>query len=190
MNKNFLSVIFTILCGILFNQAFAIEDDFVNSTLKDSIIEKPIIHSIYDYSDTDIIKIDLINLRKIKSEKDLSEGEILQFKVANNIYHNGNLILQRGANATARVETVIANGMNGIPASIIIGNFKVANLNPSQITGTYEKYGLDLSMLVFPIKWALTILPPTGSLTNFIKGGHVKLNSGKTITIYYHPNWL
>ena len=53
----------------------------------------------------------------------------------------------------------------------------------------YEVFGQDRSLIVFPLKWALTILPPTGSLTNFIKGGHAKVKTNKTITLYYHPNW-
>ena len=52
-----------------------------------------------------------------------------------------------------------------------------------------EKFGLDLSLLVFPIKWALTFLPPTGSLTNFILGGHASIKENKIIELYYYPNW-
>ena len=39
------------------------------------------------------------------------------------------------------------------------------------------------------MKWALTILPPSGSLTNFIKGGHAKLKTNEVIELYYYPDW-
>ena len=72
---------------------------------------------------------------------------------------------------------------------IIFDDFQVPNIKPNQITGMYEVYGQDRSLIVFPLKWALTIFPPTGSLTNFIKGGHAKVKTNKTITLYYHPKW-
>ena len=80
--------------------------------------------------------------------------------------------------------------MNGIPASIIVGNFEVENIPKGQISDSFEIRGQDRSLWVYPLKWALTILPPTGSLTNFIKGGHAKLKENKTIQIYYYPEWI
>ena len=88
-----------------------------------------------------------------------------------------------------KVETIINSGMNGIPASIIFGDFKFENIDSAKVTDTYEVYGQDRSLWVFPLKWALTFLPPTGTLTNFIKGGHAKLKDNETIEVYYHPNW-
>ena len=79
--------------------------------------------------------------------------------------------------------------MNGIPASIILKNFEIENIPKSKLSNTYELFGQDRSLIVFPLKWALTWLPPTGSLTNFIMGGHVRLKPRKKITIYYFPEW-
>ena len=80
--------------------------------------------------------------------------------------------------------------MNGIPASIVFEDFKIDNVENGKLQNTLEVFGQDRSLIVFPIKWALTILPPTGSLTNFIMGGHARIRQGKTFTIYYHPEWL
>lgn len=80
--------------------------------------------------------------------------------------------------------------MNGIPASFILGDFKFANVPAGKISDTYEVRGHDRSLWVFPLKWALTPIPPTGSATNFIKGGHAKLKTADTIRIYYHPGWI
>ena len=125
----------------------------------------------------------------IDSEKDIVEGQTVIFRVKNNVYQNGKKIIKKNDLVHSRVETIIKSGMNGIPASIIFGDFQFENLDSANFSDTYEKYGQDRSLWVFPLKWALTPLPPTGSLTNFIKGGHAKLKEKEEITIYYHPNW-
>ena len=79
--------------------------------------------------------------------------------------------------------------MNGIPACIVIDNLQIEGLDNSKINGTIIKKGINLSLLVFPLKWALTFLPPTGSLTNLIKGGNATIDKKTEITIYYYPDW-
>ena len=79
--------------------------------------------------------------------------------------------------------------MNGIPASVILGDFEMENISKGQFSNSIEVFGQDRSLIVFPLKWALTILPPSGSLTNFIMGGHVKIKEKKILTVYYYPEW-
>ena len=105
------------------------------------------------------------------------------------VYYKGHKILKKGDPVYAKVSTILKSGMNGIPASIIFSDFKFENLQSAKFTDTYEKFGMDRSLWVFPLKWALTPLPPTGSLTNFIKGGHAKLRTNEIFEIYYHPEW-
>lgn len=132
------------------------------------------------------VKLSIVN--EIHSERDVYEGQQIDFKVLQTVRYN-DVIINRGDIVPARVKVVITSGMNGIPASIIFGDFKIKGVSPNQLDDTYELFGQDRSLFVFPLKWALTPLPPTGSLTNFIKGGHVKVKKNKVITIYYHPNW-
>ncbi len=187
MNKILTIILTLMLCSC---SVFAYEQDsLVNSTLLNKELTRPEYNLNFDYQGTTKVPIKLQLVNSIKSENDLYEGQILKFKVRENVKYNNKLIAKSGDIATARVETIIANGMNGIPASIILGNFKLNEIRQSQITTNYEKYGIDLSLLVFPIKWALTPLPPTGSLTNFIKGGHVRMNTKDNITIYFYPQW-
>ena len=103
---------------------------------------------------------------------------------------NNKVKIRRGDIIKARVSTIITSGMNGIPASIIFDDFKIDGITPGQVTDTLEVFGQDRTYFVFPLKWALTFLPPTGSLTNFIKGGHVRVRTNKIFTLYYHPKWL
>lgn len=165
-----------------------LQDDFATNSLKNA---KPSYkHTEYNYENTDKVPIKLVISEKIKSEQDLYEGQIVEFKLIRHLIYNNKIIAKRGAIVHATVKMIITSGMNGIPASIIFENFQVPNTQPHQITEMYEVYGQDRSLIVFPLKWALTFLPPTGSLTNFIKGGHAKLKPKKVITLYYHPNWI
>lgn len=79
--------------------------------------------------------------------------------------------------------------MNGFPAEIMIDDFELPGIKQSQLMGGYVKKGQNRCFWVYPLKWSLTLIPFVGSLTNFIKGGHVKLRPTDIITIYYYPNW-
>ena len=188
MNK-FLFFIFVWFIGqFCFAQTF-IQDDFVIKTLSDKEISVPKTNLNYNYSDTTKIKIPIRIKETIKSEKHLQEGQILEFRTTTMVRKKGVTIVKKNQIVKAQVVTLIKNGMNGFPASIVLGNFEIDGLDTNKITANYEIFGADLSLLVFPLKWALTILPPTGSLTNFILGGHAKIKANKTIDIYYYPYW-
>ena len=79
--------------------------------------------------------------------------------------------------------------MNGFPAEIIIDKFEIPNVKQSQLECTYIKKGQNRSLFVYPLKWALTPIPFVGSLTNLIMGGHAKIKTSDTITVYYYPEW-
>ena len=186
MNKIFLLLLSFLICPICF--AENLQDEFASEYLKNS--EPAYTHTKYDYTNTDVIPIKLCITKNIKSEADLYEGQIVEFRLLKHVIYKNKIIAKRGTIIPARVKLIISSGMNGIPASIIFDDFKINGIKPSQLPGMYEAFGQDRSLIVFPLKWALTILPPTGSLTNFIKGGHAKLKTNKTITIFYHPNWI
>ena len=185
MNKLFAIIILFLTC--LTCSAEIIQDEFAIETLTN--VAPPQVNTKYDYTDTTSIPVKLIVAKKVKSEQELYEGQTIDFRLAKHIVYKNKIIAKRGTIVPAKVKIIITSGMNGIPASIILDNFQIPNIKPNQITDMYEVFGQDRSLIVFPLKWALTILPPTGSLTNFIKGGHAKLKTNKTITLYYHPNW-
>ncbi len=142
----------------------------------------------HNFESTVKIPVKLAIMEEISSEKDIYEGQEVNFKVLNTVKYN-DVVINRGDVVPARVKVVITSGMNGIPASIIFGDFKISGVSSTQLDETVEVFGQDRSLWVFPLKWALTPLPPTGSLTNFIKGGHVRVTKNKVITLYYHPFW-
>lgn len=192
MNKILFSIFVSVSIS-LSSFAYAetlMKDNLVDTTLKNKTLEKPEPHLKYNYQDTTQIPVKMSIINDIASEADVYEGQTIKFRVKSNVIHNGQIVIKKDTVVPARVETIIVSGMNGIPASVIVGSFKFENIPSGQITNTYEFFGQDRSLWVFPLKWALTPLPPTGSLTNFIKGGHAKLDRDDTITIYYYPNWI
>lgn len=152
--------------------------------------EKPEAHLNYNYESTTKIPIKMQITENIKDENHVYEGQPVTFRVVRDVFYNEEVVIKQGTIVPAKVETVITSGMNGIPASIIFGSFKFENIDANKIDYTYERFGQDRSLWVFPLKWALTILPPTGSLTNFIKGGHAGLKTNKIIEINYYPDWI
>ena len=166
-----------------------IQDELVNETLLNKKIEKPAPNLNYNFEGTDVIEIRLLINDPIKSEKDVYEGQPVTFRIASNVHYKGKILVKRHTLVPAKVEVIITSGMNGIPASIIFGSFDIKNLDSRLLTDFYEVRGQDRSLMVYPLKWALTILPPSGTLTNFIKGGHAKLKTNNIIKLYYHPNW-
>ena len=134
------------------------------------------------------IKLGIITPITTKGET-LYEGQILQFKVLQDAYCKRKTFLKKGTIINGRIETLISTGMNGFPAEIIISNFEIPGAKPSQLVDTYTKKGQNRCYIVYPIKWALTIIPFVGSLTNLIKGGHAKIKAKDEIVIYYYPEW-
>lgn len=144
----------------------------------------------YNYESTYYIPIKMNITTPITTKGEtLTEGQLIQFKVSENAYHNKKVFIKRGTLVNAKIETIITSGMNGFPAEIIVGNFEIPGTRPSQLVDTYTKKGQNRCYIVYPIKWALTIIPFVGSLTNFIKGGHARIKAKDEVVIYYYPDW-
>lgn len=162
--------------------------DEIATDLKEKEVQT---YTKYDFESTTKIPVKIKITTPINSEADMYEGEQVEFVVSENVKDDSNKILiPKGLKLTATAKIIITSGMNGIPASIIFTDFKASDIKKGQFSESYEVFGQDRSLFVFPLKWALTPFPPTGSFTNLIKGGHAKLSSKKTIVIYYYPEWL
>lgn len=126
MNKFIFTVFFVFLISFS-NPVCArelLKDNLVDTTLKNQEIEKPVPHLIYNYQDTTRIPIKLSVTKEINSENDVYEGQIIKFRVKSDVVYKGKTVITKDTVIPARVETIIDSGMNGIPASVIIGNFK------------------------------------------------------------------
>lgn len=189
MNK-LICLIFSFLI-LSSNTSFAIFNDaFIEKKLKNMQLTKPEPNLKYNFESLERIPIKLQIKDNLYTKKDsINEGQKVYFKITEDVFYNNKLIIERGSMAEAKITGYISRGFNGIPATIIINNFKVYGLNSKKLKGIYIKKGLNLTMYVLPIKWALTFLPPTGSFTNLIIGGNAKITKRDKITVYYYPKW-
>lgn len=143
----------------------------------------------YNYKDTNYVNIKMTPLIELASNGEIYEGQEVKFKVRNNVFCHGTLLVKKGTIVIGRVETILTKGMNGFPAEIILNNFKFDGIEKSQLIGEYVKTGRNYALLVYPIKWALTPIPFVGSLTNLIMGGEAKIKTDDIITIKFFPHW-
>ena len=185
MNKVLVFLMIYIFFSV--NLANAIQDEIAEKLSQNQPQVK--IYEHYNFESTEKIPIKLKIMEPIKSESEVHEGQKVRFKVAKDVFHKEKTVFKRGDIFDAKISAIISPGMNGIPASIIFSDFDSEIEINGQFEDSYEISGQDRSWFVFPLKWALTPLPPTGSLTNFIMGGHAKINYKKQITLYYYPEW-
>ena len=186
MNKLILFLLLFFLCP--FCIAEIIQDEVANELPR--AVMQPFVYDKYNFESTQKVPIQVKIVKEIKSESDIYEGQFIEFKVIKDVIYKQRIIAKRGDIITARVSVIVTPGMNGIPASIIFKDFSLEGISKTKLTNTYEIFGQDRSLLVFPLKWALTILPPSGTLANLIMGGHAKLNKKKAVTIFYYPDWI
>lgn len=189
MNKFLLFISLVIFSAISVN-AEIVHDDFMEKHIETVNIKEPVTNTNYNYESVEKIPIKLKITSSVSTKKDNVYDEMpLSFFVKEDVKYKGKTIVKKGDVVKASVETYMERGMNGIPAVIIVDNFAIKGVPPKKIKGTYITRGLNLSLFVFPLKWALTPLPGVGSLTNLIFGGNAKISTRKTVTIYYFPEW-
>ncbi len=185
MNKFILTLFLIIIAPASF--ANIVNDDFASSTLTNSPVPNTSLE--YDYSGITKLPIKMKLAKDYGNENDIYEGQELNLYISQDVIYKNKTVIKKGTKATAKANIIISTGMNGIPASVILNNFKIDGIETRQLLDDFELFGQDRSLLVFPLKWVLTPLYPTGSLTNFIMGGHARLKPSKTITVYYYPEW-
>ena len=183
-----------IIISVLFFHPFAFADisgdEYMDELLKDVEISTPIQNLNYNYESVEKIPIRLNITETITTKKDgIYDFQPLKFVVKENVKYKNKVLINKGAIVNANVAIYNTRGMNGIPGCIIIDNFNINGIDNNKLKGVYIKKGLNLSLMVYPIKWALTPIPGVGSLTNFILGGNAKITPKDTVIIYYYPKW-
>ena len=189
MNKKFLIFILFLVFGINTAGAEILRDEFIEENLKDKVFDEYEVNTNYNYESTDRAVIKLQIKKEITTKKGLQDGDTVEFIVKQNVKLNNKVIIKKDTLVTARIKTYTTRGLNGIPSQIIIDDFKIPDIDSRKLKSTYIHRGLDLTIMVLPIKWALTPIPFVGSFTNLIIGGHCKITPRNTILLYYYPEW-
>lgn len=189
MNK----FIFAFIVMLIFNipvKAMQVEE-LIRQTIDPNNMPELVQNTDYDYTSVERLEVKIqLDQDKISTKKGkIEEGQKIQFRVKRDVKYKGKTIIPKFTLVTATVQTYITKGMNGIPATIIVDNVQIEGVDNSKVKGTIIKRGVNLSLLVFPIKWLLTVLPPSGSLTNFITGGNATIDKKTNLYVLYYPNW-
>ncbi len=145
----------------------------------------------YDFSATDSVKIPMRITETITTAKrnKAYEGQQLKFIVDEDVYYDNELLVAKGTEATARLEIITTRGFAGVPAEIFITDFAIPNLDSRKFIEPVSKRGFSTTMLIIPIKLALTFLPPFGSIANVMVGFNAKLTPKQVLKVEYFPNY-
>ena len=177
----------------LFTPAIAehIRDNFIEEQLANKTFEKPSVQDFFNYESTAKIKVPLQITEIISSSGKHAafEGQIVEFTVKNDVIYNDAVYIPKGTLVTGRVSNVIKKGISGIPGELYITDFKIPNVKNSQILEPIIKRGLNTTLWILPLKWALTPLPPFGTFTNIIWGWDAKIKPSRTIYVSVFPEW-
>lgn len=114
-----------------------------------------------------------------KSQPD--EGSYLDFETVSDVKIN-NVIYPAGTNVQGRIETVSMNSSMGVPADLVIGNFRIKNI---PLDGEIKKIGSNRSLWVYPCAYAGCLFFGAGLLLMPIRGGHAKIKADEIFTLNF-----
>lgn len=165
-----------------------IEDTFVKTSLDLktlSLIKK---REKYDFS-KEQVPIELKVVRNLSTKKDLREGQVIVFRTIRDVVINGK-VLPKGTRVSGKVEVVSESDKMGTPFNIVIDNFNVKNPENVNETinfhGTVAKSGANRTLWVYPLYQAGNlVLYVAGFAFVPIHGGHAKLLTNETFTVFY-----
>lgn len=124
---------------------------------------------------------DTVKISPIKNytTRNSSLGDGLDFVLLKDIKIN-NVLYKKGHLISAKVENISQNGAYGVPADVVIGNFKIDN---QVLDGNITKQGANRSIWVYPTAYFLLPFFGMGLFVLPIRGGHAKLYSNKIYEI-------
>lgn len=164
-----------------------IEDNFAknNIDIKNITITKA--KNCYDFTKTQI-PVQLKIIKNLTTKNNILEGDNILFKTMEDVVVNG-INLPKGTKVVGRVETVSESDKMGTPANIVVDNFYVKENPEICFYGNISKTGANRSIWVYPLYQAGNlILYVAGFVFVPIHGGHAKLLTSDTYTVFYETH--
>lgn len=158
-------------------QYIPIVDEFAIKTLDKNIPFEKISPRAIDDKLVQKAKISPIQKR---STRNLSEGENINFRLLEDILVDGKHY-KSGSIIKGRIETVAPNQAMGTPASLIVGNFALAD--NVKLDGQISQTGANRTIWLYPTVLTMNIFCGLGILFMPIRGGHAKLRPSKIYEI-------
>ena len=140
--------------------------------------------NVYDFT-KEQIPVKLKILKNLTTKNGIIEGSQILFKTDEDVVLNG-VKLPKGTKIAGRIETLSETDKMGTPANIIIDNFYVKNRPEICFYGCISKTGANRSIWVYPLYQAGNlVLYVAGFVFVPIHGGHAKLSTNETYTVFY-----
>ena len=131
----------------------------------------------YNYEDLNRLPLKIRIMSDISTKKNLAEGQRIVFLTTEDAVLSHKKVLPAGSRIFGRVETLSNNERMGIPANLIIGNFKIEYMPSVKLDGTINKQGANRTIWVKPL----------APLFFAVKGGHAKVKTTEIYEVYYSP---
>lgn len=165
-----------------------INDTLADKTLKNVSAKPKKAKLNFDFEVVKQTPVKIAITNNITSKKDLTEGQELNFRVVDDVSIDNNLVLKKDALVTAKLETISLNQAFGVPADILIDDFKiVSNQTEINLDGSIHKIGANRSLWVYPVGYMGCFFFGAGLLLFPIRGGHAKIRTKDVYQVYYVP---
>lgn len=179
--KKFLVVllIFNFLVMPAYSQ---IVDTFVETSLSKSLkIKEPTANKqVFITDSAQSVPVAVKIKKNLTTKEQREEGEYVEFETISDVSVN-NINYPKGTAVEGRIETVSMNTSMGVPADIVISNFK---MKKTPLQGELKKIGANRSLWVYPCVYTGSIFFGAGLLLTPIRGGHAKIGSDEIFTLY------
>ena len=134
----------------------------------------------FNFSDLNRIPLKIKIISDVTTKKNLTEGQKLIFLTTEDAVLSHKKVLAAGSRVIGTIESVSPNGRQGIPANMVVGNFKIEYMPTIKIEGQIIKQGANRAI------WVKPLLP----LLFAVKGGHAKIKETETYEVYYTPTTI
>lgn len=140
----------------------------------------------YDFTNFNKIAVKIRPKKYFTTRKNVNEGERLDFIVLQDVIKNGRILIPKNSVLTGRIEMISPNKPKGIPADLIVGNFRFGKFS---FVGNIEKSGAKRYYWVMPSAFVLnSVFFVLGYPLWAVRGGHAKLTTRQKYEIYLIDN--
>lgn len=165
-----------------------ISDTLAEKTLKNVSVKPKKAKLNFDFDLVKQIPVKIAITNSITSKKDLTEGQELKFRILDDVNIGNNLVLKKDTLVMAKLETISLNQAFGVPADILIDDFKVVSNNSEiSLDGSIHKIGANRSLWVYPVGYMGCFFFGAGLLLFPVRGGHAKVRAKEVYQVYYIP---
>lgn len=168
-----------------------IKDVFAEKSLVQRSGEMNVTNNEYDIDPTRRIPVKLKVEQEYTTKTNLEEGQIIEFKVAEDVKVGNKIFIPKDTKVTGRVETVSMNETYGVPADLIVEKFivKASNREDFLLEGaSLKRVGANRAIWVYPLFYGGLMFFGAGVVFIPIRGGHAKLKIKDTYQVHYCPS--